>query len=219
MGKIKFLLYKIKLKWQRKSFRRNMLASKNVVIDSDAIGYQNVFYEGYNGVPARCQFIGTNIRIGYKSTLGYNNLLGGAITIGKYCQLGSDVAFHASNHPMSYMTTYINKNLFDGALKQLKEDKKITLGNDVWVGHGVIILGNVNVGNGAILAAGSVITKDVEPYTIVAGVPAKTVRKRFSVPIIQEIEDLKWWDKSDKELEELKPLFFKNFTDKKSIYE
>lgn len=219
MGKIKFLLYKIKLKWQRKSFRRNMLASKNVVIDSDAIGYQNVFYEGCNGVPARCQFIGTNIRIGYKSTLGYNNLLSGAITIGKYCQLGSDVAFHASNHPMSYMTTYVNKSLFDGALKQLKEDKKITLGNDVWVGHGVIILGNVNVGNGAILAAGSVITKDVEPYTIVAGVPAKTVRKRFSALIVQEIEDLKWWDKSEKELEELKPLFFKNFTDKKSIYE
>lgn len=219
MHKIKFLLYKIKLKWQRKSFRRNMLKSKNVEIDADVIGYQNVFYEGCNGVPARCQFIGTNICIGYKSTLGYNNLLSGAITIGKYCQLGSDVAFHASNHPMSYMTTYVNKSLFDGALKQLKEDKKITLGNDVWVGHGVIILGNVNVGNGAILAAGSVITKDVEPYTIVAGVPAKTVRKRFSALIVQEIEDLKWWDKSEKELEELKPLFFKNFTDKKSIYE
>lgn len=219
MNKIRFFLYKIKLKWQRKSFRKNMLASKNVFIDAEAIGYQNVFYDGNNGVPARCQFIGNNIRIGYNSTLGYNNLLGGDITIGKYCQLGADVALHASNHPMSYITTYINKNLFEGALKGLKEDKKIIIGNDVWVGHGVIILGNVTVGNGAILAAGSVITKDVEPYTIVAGVPAKPVRKRFSEAIIQEIEQLQWWDKSENELEALKPLFFKNFADKKSIYE
>ena len=80
-------------------------------------------------------------------------------------------------------------------------------------------VGNVTIGNGAILAAGSVITKDVEPYAIVAGVPAKEIRKRFSDTIIQEIETLQWWDKSEQELEKIKPLFFKDFSNRHSIYE
>ena len=130
-------------------------------------GLQNVTFEGKNAVPDRCSFSG-NIKIGYATTLGYNNLLVGNITIGKYCQLGADVALHASNHPMNHMTTYINQNLFNGELKTLKQENKITIGNDVWIGHGVIVVGNVTIGNGAILAAGSVVTKDVKPYTVIA---------------------------------------------------
>lgn len=179
----------------------------------------NVTFEGDNGIPERCQFLGNNITIGYRTTLGRNNLLGGNIKIGKYCQIGADVALHASDHPITYMTTYINKNLFDGELKKFKIDHQITIENDVWIGHGVIIVGNVIIGNGAILAAGSVITKNVEPYTIVAGVPAKEIKKRFSDTIIKEIEELKWWDKKPSELEKLKPLFFKDFSNSNSIYE
>lgn len=216
---IKYFLYKQKMLYKRNSFRKNILKKKNVHIDSSVSGYMNVTFEGDNGIPERCQFLGNNITIGYRTTLGRNNLLGGNIIIGKYCQIGADVALHASDHPITYMTTYINKNLFDGELKKFKIDHQITIGNDVWIGHGVIIVGNVTIGNGAILAAGSVITKNVEPYTIVAGVPGKTVRKRFSDSVINEIEDLKWWDKSDEELEELKPFFFKDFTNKKSIYD
>ncbi|MES2239810.1 MAG: CatB-related O-acetyltransferase [Bacteroidota bacterium] len=181
-------------------------------------GIQNVVFEGKNAVPDRCNFSG-NINIGYATTLGYNNLLAGDISIGKYCQLGADVALHATNHPTSYMTTYINQNLFQGELKQLKQQNKIVIGNDVWIGHGVIIVGNITVGNGAILAAGAVITKDVPPYTIVGGVPAKILRKRFSDTIIQELETLQWWNKSELELAEMKPLFFKDFTNKTTIYE
>ena len=181
-------------------------------------GLQNVTFEGKNAVPDGCNFSG-KIKIGYATTLGYRNLLGGTISIGKYCQLGVDVALHATNHPISYMTTYINKNLFDGELKSLKQENVIAIGHDVWLGHGVVIVGNVTVGNGAIIAAGSVITKDVEPYAIVAGVPAKEIRKRFSDTIIQEIETLQWWDKSEQELEKIKPLFFKDFSNRHSIYE
>lgn len=219
MRKIKLFLYKIKINRIRRLFREQLLRSKNVFIDPQAIGYQNAFYEGNNAVPARCQFMGNDIYIGYNTTLGYNNLIGGNVKIGKYCQIGSDVAFHATNHPITYITTYINKNLFSGELKSLKQENKIVIGNDVWVGHGVIVLGNVTIGNGAILAAGSVVTKDVEPYTIVAGVPSKPVRKRYSESIIQELEELKWWDKSEEELEKLKPFFFKDLTDKNSIYD
>ena len=191
---------------------------KEVILSGFSRGLQNVTFEGKNAVPDGCNFSG-KIKIGYATTLGYRNLFGGTISIGKYCQLGFDVALHATNHPISYMTTYINQNLFQGDLKQLKEENTITIGHDVWIGHGVIIVGNVTIGNGAILAAGSVITKDVAPYTIVAGVPAKEVRKRFSETIIQEIETLQWWDKSEQELEKIKPLFFKDFTNRHSIYE
>ena len=191
---------------------------EKVTISGFSRGLQNVIFEGKNAVPDRCNFSGI-IKIGYATTLGHNNLLSGTISIGKYCQLGADVALHANNHPISYMTTYINQNLFNGELKQLKEENTITVGHDVWIGHGVIVLGNVTIGNGAILAAGSVVTKDVDAYAIVAGVPAKMIRKRYAETIIKEIEELKWWEKSEEELEKLKPLFFKDFTNKSSIYD
>lgn len=181
-------------------------------------GLGNVFFEGKNAVPDGCKFSG-KINIGYATTLGYNNLFAGPISVGKYCQFGVDVALHATNHPITYMTTYINQNLFQGDLKQLKEENSINIGHDVWIGHGVIIVGNVSIGNGAIIAAGSVVTKDVVQYSIVAGVPAKEIRKRFSDSIIQEIETLEWWNKSEQELEKIKPIFFKDFKNRKSIYE
>lgn len=191
---------------------------ENVKLSGLSRGLQNVTFEGKNAVPDRCNFSG-KIHIGYATTLGYNNLLGGNITIGKYCQLGVDVAIHATNHPIHHLTTYINSNLFDGELKQFKEENTITIGHDVWVGHNVIIVGNVTIGNGAILAAGSVVTKDVEPYAIVAGVPAKQLKKRFSDKVISEIEELQWWNLPEAELVKIKPLFFKNLEDANSIYD
>ena len=209
----------------RKFIKKILLYFLNTVEKTDEVmlsgfsrGLQNVTFEGKNAVPDRCNFSG-DIKIGYATTLGYNNLLGGHITIGKYCQVGADVALHASNHPMNHMTTYINQNLFNGALKTLKQENKITIGHDVWIGHGVIVVGNVTIGNGAILAAGSVVTKDVAPYAVVAGVPAKEIKKRFSAAIIHEIEALHWWDLSEQELEKIKPLFFKDFTNRHSIYD
>lgn len=209
----------------RKFIKKVLLYFLNTTEKTDKVtlsgysrGLGNVTFEGKNVVPDRCNFSG-KIKIGYGTTLGYNNLLGGTITIGRYCQLGVDIALHATNHPISYMTTYINYNLFQGELQQLKEGNKIEIGHDVWIGHGVIVVGNVSIGNGAIIAAGSVVTKDVAPYAIVAGVPAKEIRKRFSDKIIKEIEALQWCEKSELELEKIKPLFFKDFTNRHSIYE
>ncbi|GAB5400434.1 MAG: CatB-related O-acetyltransferase [Aureisphaera sp.] len=181
-------------------------------------GVQNVIFEGANKVPDRCNFSG-KIKLGYATTLGYNNFLHGNIEIGKYCQLGADVAIHTTNHPIHYMSTYINKNLFDGELSKLKEVKKVTIGHDVWIGHNAIIVGEVSIGNGAIVASGSVVTKDVAPYTIVGGVPAKELKKRFSDTVIQEIESLQWWNLSETELEKIKPLFFKDLNNANSLHE
>jgi acetyltransferase-like isoleucine patch superfamily enzyme len=199
-------------------FLHKVEVKNNIVLSGFSHGIQNVTFEGKNAVQDRGNFSGS-IKIGYATTLGYNNFLHGNITIGKYCQIGSDVAIHTTNHPVNYMSTYINKNLFEGQLASLKEINTVLIGNDVWIGHGVIIVGNITIGNGAILAAGSVITKNVAPYTIVAGIPAKEIKKRFSEQIIKEIEDLKWWDLSENELANIKPLFLKDFTNKNSIYE
>jgi virginiamycin A acetyltransferase len=193
-------------------------SNEKVVFSGFSSGIKNVTFEGKNAVSDRCNFSG-KIKIGFATTLGPNNFFAGNINIGKYCQIGADVAIHTTNHPISYMSTYINKNLFDGELGILKENKKTIIGNDVWIGHNVIILGNVTIGNGAILAAGSIVTKSVAPYSIVAGVPAKQINKRFSDEIINEIEALKWWDLSEDKLEKIKPLFFKNFLNKNTIYE
>ncbi|WP_157812180.1 CatB-related O-acetyltransferase [Polaribacter sp. ALD11] len=206
---IKKILYKI----------LNISETKNNVKCSGfSRGLQNVVFQGKNEVPDRCNFSG-EITIGYATTLGYNNVLHGNIVIGKYCQLGFDVAIHSSNHPIYNLSSYINSNLFNGELVKFKTSEKIIIGNDVWIGHNVIIVGNVTVGNGAILAAGAVVTKDVEPYTIVGGVPAIKIKKRFKDSIIKEIEELEWWNKEGKELEDLKHLFIKNYKNKESIYE
>jgi len=190
----------------------------NVVLSGYSRGVQNVKFEGNNAVPDRCNFSG-NISLGYATTLGYNNFLHGNINIGKYCQLGADIAIHTTNHPTNYITTYINKNLFNGELKKMKEINNVVIGNDVWIGHNAMIIGNVNIGNGVVIAAGAVVTKDVSPYAIVAGVPAKVIRKRFTDKVISEIEELKWWNMSEVELEKIKPMFFKDFKSRTSIYE
>ena len=213
---MKKFLYKYYLQFKRRNFIKSH-KKIGTTISSKSNGYFNVNFGGENAVPEGCSFSG-EIFLGYRTTLGKNNLISGKVRIGKYCQLGMNVAIHGSNHPISYLSTYINTRLFDG-LSELKSEKQITIGNDVWVGHAVIILGGVAIGNGAIIAAGSVVTKDVEPYSIVAGNPAKIIRKRFSLNIIKEIEQLKWWDKNDEELKKIKPLFFKDFAKINSIYD
>ncbi|MFN3759486.1 MAG: CatB-related O-acetyltransferase [Algoriphagus aquaeductus] len=181
-----------------------------------ASGIHHVEFGGGNRIPENCAF-SDRTTLGFRTTLGTNNYFGGRVTIGKYCQIGRDVAFHPTNHPIHHLTTYINSQLFEGTLKHFKTEVEITLGNDIWVGHGVIILSGVNIGNGAILAAGSVVTKDVPPYSIVAGNPAKELRKRFPDPLIKELNELNWWDMDEDQLEKIKPLFLLDLSKTESI--
>jgi acetyltransferase-like isoleucine patch superfamily enzyme len=199
-------------------FLNTVEETENVKLSGFSRGLQNVDFTGQNAVPDGCNFSG-KIKIGYATTLGVNNFIHGNISIGKYCQFGADVAIHTTNHPIHYLSSYINKNLFSGELKKLKENKETFIGNDVWIGHNALIIGGVTIGNGAIIAAGTVVTKNVEPYSIVAGVPSKVLKKRFTNEVIQEIEKLEWWHKTPEELDKIKPFFFKNFNNRKSIYE
>lgn len=213
---IKHFIYKKYHQYKRYKFRQ-LREKEGTIISCLAKGYQNVFFEGENGVPEYCHLEG-NIKIGKYTTLGAYNFFHGNVSLGKYCQIGRNVAVHATNHPINYLSTYINNRLFDGELKELKEAKPVEIGNDVWVGHGVIILSGIKIGNGAIIAAGSVVTKDVPPYSIVTGTPAKVLKFRFDASVIKEIEELKWWNKDKNNLNTIKHLFFKNYNNKKSIY-
>lgn len=159
--------------------------------------------------------------VGKGTTFGENDYINGPIKIGRYCQLGKNIATFPINHPIGYLTTYINQRLFDGELHKYrsKVEKGIIIGDGVWIGHNVIILSEVTIGNGAIIGAGSVVTKDIPPYAIAAGNPARVIRYRFCEQIQQEIEALHWTEMSPEELRKIKPLFFKNYSVKGSIYE
>lgn len=123
--------------------------------------------------------------------------------IGKFTSIASCVRINPGNHPLERVTmhhmTYrrIRYSLAednDKAFFRWRKDQPCTIGNDVWIGHGAIILPGVTIGDGAVVGAGAVVSKDVAPYTIVVGVPAKPIRKRFSEDDINRLLAMKWWD-------------------------
>lgn len=135
------------------------------------------------------------------------------LIIGKFCQIASGVEFvmNGANHQMNAVSTFPFYTL--EGWKQTpptRNDLPIKgdtiIGNDVWIGQNATILPGVHIGDGAIIGANSVVGSNVEPYTIVAGNPAKVLRKRFDEELIDIMEKLKWWDKSIEEINNLIPL-------------
>lgn len=120
------------------------------------------------------------------------------LTIGKFCQFAHATTFITSsaNHPMSGFSTYPFRVFNPERMADYGElpARDTTVGNDVWIGYGAIIMPGVTIGDGAIIATGAVVSKDVPPYTIAAGNPANTVRKRFSEEVIGDLLAIRWWD-------------------------
>ena len=135
------------------------------------------------------------------------------LIIGKFCQIASGVEFvmNGANHQMNSVSTFPFYTL-EGweQTPPVQEDLPIKgdtiIGNDVWIGQNATILPGVHIGNGAIIGANSVVGSDVEPYTIVAGNPAKKIRKRFDDELIDILEKLQWWNKPIEEINSLIPL-------------
>ena len=211
---LRYIMYKFLDFGQR--YTRYEQAGK-VQVSGIVKGLKQVRFEGNNKLATGANFNGT-IEVGSYTTLGYNTTLHGTITIGKYCQLGPGVSIVTTNHPVHHLSTYINAHLFDGELKKLKEDKPVAIGHDVWVGQNAIILGGITVGNGAIIAAGAVVTKDVEAFAIVAGSPAKHIKYRFTSEVQEQINKLAWWNKTKEDLITDKALFFKNLKESTNLY-
>ena len=131
------------------------------------------------------------------------------LIIGKFCSIacGAKFLFNSANHTMASLSTYPFPLFFEEWELEKKNvieawDNKgdIIIGNDVWIGYNAIIMAGVKIGDGAIVATGAVVVKDVAPYTIVGGVPARMIRRRFSDKTIAKLQDLQWWNWSTDEI-------------------
>ena len=132
-------------------------------------------------------------------------------SIGSFCSIGANVQIGHGEHPLNFLSTssyfYLDclgwKSSSVPSHNEFWKPKPVIIGNDVWIGDNVIIKNGITVGNGAVIGANSVITKDVPPYSIVAGVPAKIIRFRFTEDIICRLQKIKWWDLDDSVLRTL----------------
>lgn len=128
------------------------------------------------------------------------------IEIGKFCSIANNVKIfldgehetkNISTYPFGYFKEFTTKNKFI-----TKSKGKVSIGNDVWIGYGVTILSGVTIGDGVVLGACSLITKNVPPYTIVGGIPAKIIKKRFDDSTIEKLLKIKWWNWSDEKIQD-----------------
>jgi acetyltransferase-like isoleucine patch superfamily enzyme len=189
--------------------------SSRAILNGCQIGEDNIIHENVellnvesskNTVFYRsAQIIDTKIEM--CSYIGERSYIQNTI-IGKYCSLGAELIAGKGTHPASFLSsshTFFSVNLANTSM--FKEKGNIIISNDVWVGPHVYIADHVKIGNGAIIGAGAVVTKSVDPYTIVGGVPAKLIKKRFQEDIIEFLEDFKWWDLDQKIIKQFISLY------------
>jgi hypothetical protein len=123
-------------------------------------------------------------------------------TLGRFCSLAATVRLNPGNHPLervalnhfTYRSSAYEMGPDDAAFFDWRRAHRVMLGNDVWIGHGAVVLPGVAVGNGAAIGAGAVVTHDVPPFAIVVGVPARVLRFRFDDATIAALQALAWWD-------------------------
>lgn len=193
------------------------IKNKRIKIGHNVRITRNTTFGGFNNLGDRSIVSGS---IGFASYIGNDSLIAGKV--GKYCSIGSYVTFLTSTHPTKkWVSThpcfyekrklvgfsFTNKDLFDEYPKKNGEKYGIVIGNDVYIGFGVTIVAPVNIGDGAIIGANSVVTKDIAPYDVVCGVPAKSIKKRFTNEQIEKLERIKWWDNNQKWIEKYSHTF------------
>ncbi len=162
--------------------------------------------------------VGPGARVGKYSGLNENCFFARG-RMGAYCAIGARTAINPFNHPLSWLSMHefqYHPKAYDW-VPEYREFSRLertpdmfetcTIGNDVWMGHNVNVLAGVSIGDGAVVAAGSVVTKDVPPYAVVAGAPAQIRKYRFEDKVIERLLQVRWWDF---ELSELSGLNFRD---------
>ena len=161
--------------------------------------------EGYSHCGFNCDI--SNCFIGFGTYFGENVMIK-RTKIGRFCSIAPDVKVVHTTHPSHFVSTHPSfylKKIGNSELRLIDRDRwniflmtddnySCVIGNDVWIGQGAIIKGGVTVGDGAIIGMGSVVTKDVPAYSVVAGVPAKIIKYRFSEDVILKLLEIKWWN-------------------------
>lgn len=145
----------------------------------------------------------------YTYCFGYNDIIFAGI--GKFNSIATGVRINPVQHPaktraaahhFTYRRAHYGLGPDDGRIPQWRRENRVETGNDVWLGHNAIIMGGVSMGDGAVAAAGAVVTHDAAPYEIVGGVPARHIGWRYERPLIEALERIRWWDWSHEELRE-----------------
>lgn len=173
-----------------------------------------------NSVGTRCKLYKCvcmgNISIGdYVCIFGSGTILSSVksrITIGNFTAIGQNVSIQDSDHRLDRASIYfMSRDMFGGDVSlDMSTKGDIKIGEDVWVGSNSVILSGVTIGRGAVIAAGSIVTKDVDQYTIVGGNPARFLKKRFSDKIIDELEKSQWWSWNHKKIMDNRDFFLKS---------
>lgn len=169
-------------------YLKNVISDPNIMVGD---------YTMYN------DFVNDPVLFEKNNVLYYYPINHDHLVIGRFCSIacGAKFLFNSANHRMSSLSTYPFPLFFEEWGLDMKNvadswDNKgdIVIGNDVWIGYEAVILAGVTIGDGAVIGSRALVTKDVAPYTIVGGIPAKPIRKRFSEGTIKTLLELKWWD-------------------------
>lgn len=208
---IKNIMVSLIHKWKNKNRCR---FTKSSIINAECS------FEGANFLDKNCVLLSSDL--GYGSYLGNNSKII-KTKVGRYVCIGPNVEIISGQHPTRKFVSihpifysvkkqvgfsFVKKQLFQEEIFLDKENKyHVILENDIWIGNGAKIMEGVRIHNGAIIAAGSVVTRDVEPYSIVGGIPARLIRYRFEQNDINYLQNLEWWNKDKNWLEEHAILF------------
>ncbi|CAH7484674.1 conserved hypothetical protein [Vibrio chagasii] len=183
--------------WKVQSYKYGLHIESNGIDRRAKLHGRNIIRKGVS--------ISGNVEIGKYSYVSGPNTTINSAEIGRFCSIAMGVKIGLDEHDYSLVSTHpflYSKKFGDFVKKNGSKQKKIrpVIGNDVWIGANAVINRGVTISNGAVIAAGSIVTKDVPPYSIVAGIPATIISKRFDDDVIQELANIDWCEWSDEKI-------------------